>query len=96
VVTAIGWSFVIPYLFGMCADFDAAGRSATIAGFFSKMGLASGPAAAALLLGEDNFALLVGVSVAGLAACAAAALGPARLLDAGRAARRASAAEAAP
>ncbi len=84
VVTAIAWSFVIPYLFGMCADFDAAGQSATLAGFFSKMGLATGPAAAALLLGEDNFALLIGVSAAGLAACLLAALGPARLLDAGR------------
>lgn len=85
VITAIAWSFVIPYLFGMCADFDAAGQSATLAGFFSKMGLATGPAAAALLLGEDNYALLIGVSAAGLAACALAAFGPARLLDAGRA-----------
>jgi predicted MFS family arabinose efflux permease len=85
VITAIAWSFVIPYLFGMCADFDTAGQSATLAGFFSKMGLATGPAAAALLLGEDNYTLLIGVSAAGLAACALAALGPARLLDAGRA-----------
>lgn len=95
VVTAIGWSFLIPYFFGMCADFDTAGRSATIAGFFSKMGLATGPAAAALLLGEDNYGLLIGVSVAGLAACAAAVLGPARLLDSGRGSRQASAVEAA-
>lgn len=84
VITAIGWSFVIPYLFGMCADFDAAGQSATLAGFFSKLGLATGPAAAALLLGQDNYALLIGVSAAGLAACSLAVLGPARLLDAGR------------
>lgn len=87
IITAVAWSFVIPYLFGMCADFDAAGQSATLAGFFSKMGLATGPAAAALLLGEDNYALLIGVCAAGLAACALAALGPARLLDAGRAGR---------
>ncbi len=84
VVTAIAWSFVIPYLFGMCADFDTAGQSATLAGFFSKMGLATGPAAAALLLGEDNYTLLIGVSAAGLMACLLAALGPARLLDARR------------
>jgi hypothetical protein len=68
----------------MCADFDTAGQSATLAGFFSKMGLASGPAAAALILGGDNYTLLIGASAAGLAACAIAALGPARLLDAGR------------
>lgn len=85
VVTAIAWSFTIPCFFGMCAEFDSTGQSATLAGFFSKMGLASGPAAAALLLGENNYALLIGASAAGLAACALAALGPARLLDAGRA-----------
>jgi len=84
VVTAIAWSFVIPYLFGMCADFDTAGQSATLAGFFSKMGLATGPAVAALLLGEDNYTLLIGVSAAGLIACLLAGLGPARLLDARR------------
>ena len=84
VVTAIGWSFLIPYFFGMCADFDPAGRSATLAGFFSKMGLASGPAAAALLLGQDNYGLLIGVSLAGLVLCGLAVIGPARLLDAGR------------
>ena len=82
--TAITWSFVIPYFFGMCADFDPAGRSATLAGFFSKMGLASGPAAAALLLGETNYGLLVTVSLVGIALCGFAVLGPARQLDGAR------------
>ena len=90
VVTSIAWSFLIPYFFGMCADFDPAGQSATLAGFASKMGLASGPAVAALLLGQDNYALLIGVSIAGLAACGLAVLAPARLLDAGRAPTRGS------
>jgi Na+/melibiose symporter-like transporter len=85
-VTAIAWSFLIPYFFGMCSDFDPAGQSATLAGFFSKLGLASGPAAAALLLGQDNYGLLVIVSVAGLLLCGLAVSGPARLLDAGRSA----------
>ena len=84
VITAIGWSFLIPYFFGMCADFDPAGQSATLAGFFSKMGLASGPAAAALLLGQDNYAFLIEVSVIGLVMCGLAVIVPARLLDAGR------------
>ena len=88
IVTSIAWSFLIPCFFGMCADFDPAGQSATLAGFASKMGLASGPAVAALLLGENNYGLLVGVSLAGLLACGLAVLGPARLLDAGRASRR--------
>jgi len=83
-VTAITWSFLIPYFFGMCADFDPAGRSATMAGFFSKMGLASGPAVAALLLGQDNYGLLITVSLIGLGLCGVAVLGPARLLDLGR------------
>lgn len=83
-VTAITWSFLIPYFFGMCADFDPAGRSATMAGFFSKMGLASGPAAAALLLGDANYGLLITVSLAGIAICAVAVLGPARRLDSAR------------
>lgn len=91
VVTAIAWSFLIPYFFGMCADFDPAGHSATLAGFFSKMGLATGPAVAALLLGEDNYPLLIGVSLTGLTVCALAVLGPARLLDGGRRQRLASA-----
>jgi predicted MFS family arabinose efflux permease len=80
-VTAVTWSFLIPYFFGMCADFDPAGRSATLAGFFSKMGLASGPAAAALLLGEANYGLLITLSLVGIALCGVAVLGPARRLD---------------
>lgn len=83
-ITAVAWSFLIPYFFGMCADFDPAGQSATLAGFFSKMGLASGPAIAALILGHDNYPLLVVVSLVGLALCGLAVIGPARLLDAGR------------
>lgn len=85
IVTSIAWSFLIPYFFGMCSDFDPAGQSATLAGFFSKMGLASGPAAAAFLLGQDNYHFLIGVSVVGLVLCGLAVIGPARLLDAGRA-----------
>ena len=81
VVTAIAWSFLIPYFFGMCAEFDPAGQTATVAGFFSKMGLASGPALAALLLGQDNYALLILVSTVGLILCGLAVFGPARQLD---------------
>ena len=86
VVTSIAWSFLVPYFFGMCADFDPSGGSATLAGFFSKMGLASGPAVAAVLLGQDNYGLLVVVSLIGLGLCALVVLGPARLIDSERAA----------
>jgi hypothetical protein len=82
VITAIAWSFVVPYLFGMCSQFDRAGQAATLGGFFSKMGLATGPAAAALLLGEgDDFSRLILAALIALAACTIAALWPARRLD---------------
>src|SRR3546814_10109344 len=48
--TAITWSFVVMYLFGMLARLDLSGRLATLGGFMSKLGLASGPMAAGLLL----------------------------------------------
>lgn len=57
----ITWAFVIPYLLGLCAEFDRAGRMAALGGFASKMGLASGPLVAGKLLGENNYALLINV-----------------------------------
>ncbi|NOX70777.1 MAG: MFS transporter [Gammaproteobacteria bacterium] len=57
----ITWAFVIPYLLGLCAEFDKAGRMAALGGFASKMGLASGPLIAGKLLGENNYALLINV-----------------------------------
>lgn len=41
--TGITWGMVMAYLLGMAAQFDKAGRTAAAAGFFSKVGLASGP-----------------------------------------------------
>ena len=42
-VTGITWGFVIPYLLGLAATFDKYGQMAALAGFVSKIGLASGP-----------------------------------------------------
>lgn len=81
VLTAVVWAFVIPYLLGLCAAFDPGGRIATLAGFFSKLGLASGPALGAVLLAETHFPRLVGLALAGLCLSAAFALAPARQLD---------------
>lgn len=81
VVTAVVWAFVIPYLLGLCAAFDVGGRSASLAGFFSKLGLASGPALGGVLLGEVHFPRLVAVAVIGLCLSAAFAWAPARGLD---------------
>lgn len=82
VVTSIAWSFLVPYLFGMCAQFDPAGQAASLGGFFSKMGLATGPAAAAFLIGDTgNYVLLIAAAFVGLTVCGLAALRPALLLD---------------
>jgi predicted MFS family arabinose efflux permease len=81
----ITWAFVIPYLFGMCAEFDKAGQMAAIGGFASKLGLASGPLAAAFLVGEGNYVNMIYVACASLLCCMAVVIMPARMLD--RAAR---------
>ncbi|MES2342141.1 MAG: MFS transporter [Pseudomonadota bacterium] len=81
VLTAVVWAFVIPYLLGLCAAFDPGGRIATLAGFFSKLGLASGPALGAVLLAETHFPRLVALALTGLCLSAAFALAPARQLD---------------
>lgn len=79
--TAITWAFVIPYLLGMSAALDRAGQMAALAGFFSKMGLASGPAMAAFVAGSGQYDGLINLSVLGLALSGLAAATPALLLD---------------
>lgn len=81
VITGITWAFLIPYLLGMCAAFDGKGQMAALSGFFSKMGLASGPFVAALVIGESNYALLINLAIMGIVLCLVAAFMPARLLD---------------
>ncbi|UTW44121.1 MFS transporter [bacterium SCSIO 12696] len=77
----VTWAFVMPYLFGMCAEFDSNGRMAALGGFASKMGLASGPLVAALVLGEDNYGLLINMALLGLAITVITAVIPASSLD---------------
>ena len=80
-ITGIMWAFLIPYLLGLCTAFDKKGRTASLAGFVSKMGLASGPMIAATLVGEGNFTLIINVAAFGLLFCALAAFSPARKRD---------------
>lgn len=75
------WSMGIPYLLGMCAAFDGTGQMAAIGGFASKMGLATGPMLAALVIGEGDYALVVNLGAAIIAATMVLAWVPARLLD---------------
>ena len=77
----ITWAFIISYLLGMCAEFDSSGQTAALGGFASKMGLASGPMVAALVLGENNYTLLINLAVISLVACLIVFIVPARVLD---------------
>ena len=81
VLWGITWAFVISYLLGMCSEFDTTGQMAALGGFASKMGLASGPAVAALIVGQDNYALVINASVIALVACLAVMILPAASLD---------------
>ena len=73
----VTWAFVMPYLLGMCAAFDPGGRLAALGGFASKLGLATGPLVAALLIGEREYARVILASVAVLIASLALVLVPA-------------------
>lgn len=77
----ITWAYAIAYLLGLVSRFDTAGQMAAMGGFASKIGLASGPVVAGMLLGEDNYPLVIGVAVAALLVCLTAALIPSALQD---------------
>jgi len=81
VLWGICWAFVISYLLGMCSEFDSTGQMAAMGGFASKMGLASGPAVAALVVGDNNYSLLINMSVVALILCLVVMIIPARILD---------------
>jgi hypothetical protein len=77
----ITWAFTISYLLGLASRFDTAGQMAALGGFASKMGLASGPALAAMLIGDSNYVLVTWAAVVGLALCLMVLLYPARIQD---------------
>ncbi|WP_248289609.1 MFS transporter [Thalassotalea sp. Y01] len=81
VVIGITWAFALSYLFGLCSEFDKAGQMAALGGFASKMGLASGPMVAAMLLGDDHYGLVINISAMALIACALIAMQPAITID---------------
>jgi len=80
-LVGITWAYTISYLLGLVSRFDAAGQMAAMGGFASKMGLASGPAIAGVLLGENNYALIIWVAVLGLVLSLLVILFPARMQD---------------
>lgn len=85
-LVGITWAFAVAYLLGMAAEFDPRGRLAALAGFASKMGLATGSLVAAQLVsgqGErvSDYGLMLYVAVAALALAWLAAMQPAASLD---------------
>ena len=82
IATAITWFFVIPYLLGLCATFDRTGRSAALAGLFSKLGLATGPYVASLLIaGTTSYGTVIDVAVGALALATVCGVAGAKLAD---------------
>jgi hypothetical protein len=79
--TGITWNFVISHLLGMCARFDQTGQAAVWSGFASKMGLASGPMLASLIVGAGNYQALIVLALALLAFAMLSSAIPALALD---------------
>jgi predicted MFS family arabinose efflux permease len=67
-------------LFALCAAFDGTGRSSTMAGFASKLGLSAGPFIGGLLL-QESYQMLVTVAVLAMLAAAALSCWPSRAID---------------
>ena len=66
--TGIAWAFTIPYLLGLCATFDLHGQMAALAGFVSKMGLASGPLVGSLFIMSNGFDYIINLATIALLA----------------------------
>ena len=77
----ITWGFTISYLLGLASRFDATGQMAAMGGFASKMGLASGPVVTAVLLGKDNYELIIMVAAVVMVISAVTVWMPSRLQD---------------
>lgn len=80
-IMGITWGYTISYLLGLASRFDATGQMAAMGGFASKMGLASGPVVTAMLLGEDNYELIIMVATGVMIVTAVTVTLPARLQD---------------
>jgi MFS family permease len=77
----IFFSLAFPYIIGVSTEMDNLGQVAAVAGFISSLGLATGPAIAAALVGESRYELVVLFALGSLLASALLIIYPARLLD---------------
>ena len=64
--TGIAWGFSIPYILGLCATFDKHGQMAALAGFISKMGLATGPLIGSLFIINSGINFIINIAVVSL------------------------------
>lgn len=81
ILVGITWAFSISYLLGLASRFDTSGQMAALGGFASKMGLASGPAVAAILMADDNYKLIIWVAAGALVLCSLVILTPSLFQD---------------
>ncbi len=68
-------------MFGICSELDTTGQLASLAGFSSKMGLATGPMVGALLLTDNEYFWVINIATIALIVCATVIYFPARSLD---------------
>jgi len=81
-ILGIAWAFAIPYYLTMAAKFDKAGQMAALGGFASKMGLATGPWVAGILLSDSNdYIRLINIAVVVLLLCLVVSYFPAKEID---------------
>ncbi len=71
----------IPYLLGVASEMDNSGQLAAFAGFISSIGLATGPAVTALILGDGQFERIVWFAQAMLPIGLLLVAQPAQMLD---------------
>jgi predicted MFS family arabinose efflux permease len=64
--TGIAWGFTIPYILGLCSTFDTHGQMAALAGFISKMGLATGPLIGSLFIINNGINFIINIAVVSL------------------------------
>ena len=64
--TGIAWGFTIPYLLVLCSTFDTHGQMAALAGFISKMGLATGPLIGSLFIINSGINFIINIAVVSL------------------------------
>ncbi len=78
---SICFSLTIPYLLGVVAEMDNSGQIAALGGFVNSFGLATGPAIAATILGDDQYDRVVWFALVALTCSALIVATPARLRD---------------